>query len=119
MPGFGAKAIESPQRLVNILSLRKTGGGTPALGGLCASFCTITDNGTGDYTITVNRQAPFSQVVQAFVQLHDVGFAVLDIASPSALSITVNTFDTDGTTPADIDFDLLVVGSHARDLVGI
>ena len=41
----------SPQRQMQVISLKKSGLGTPTIAGSCANFCTITDNGTGDYTI--------------------------------------------------------------------
>lgn len=121
MPGFGAKAIESPQRLIQLLALKKTGGGTPAISGLCASFCSITDNGVGDYTILVNRQAPFSQILVSSALAHSTtpGIITVHVAGTTALAVQIKTFAVDGTTPAEVDFDLIVIGSSARDLVGI
>ncbi len=116
---FGAQTIESPQRKVSVLALSKTGLGTPVLSGLCASFCQVIDNGVGDYTIVVNVQRPFAQKVHAFVQLHTSGIAVLDVVGTTKLQVQVKTFAADGTTPAEKDFDLMVVGSFATDLIGI
>lgn len=110
--------VTSPQRQMVLLSLRKTGAGTPVLSGLCASFCSITDNGVGDYTITVNEQAPFAQNAIATAMAHAPGFVHLVLAESDHLEITVNCFDVDGTTPEELDFDLIVVGSYARDLIG-
>lgn len=119
MGGFGAKTVESPQRKMQLLALRKIGAGTPTLTGLCASFCTITDNNVGDYTITVNRQDPFTQSVIGTAMPHSSGIIRLDLATTDKLKISVKCFQVNGTTPADLDFDLIVIGSNAIDLVGI
>lgn len=119
MAGFGSKAVESPQRQMVLLAVRKTGAGSPVLSGLCASMCSITDNGVGDYTITVNTQQPFSQDAIASALPHSSGIIHLVLAESDELKITVNCFAVDGTTAADLDFDLIVVGSLARDLVGV
>lgn len=116
--GFSAKAIESPQRQIKLLGLRKTGAGTPVLSGLCAAFCSIVDNGVGDYTINVNTQAPLVQDLIAVAMPHAPGIVHLDLSGSYNLAIQVLCFDVDGTTPAELDFDLMVMGSAARDLIG-
>ena len=116
--GFNNKFMQSPQRQVAMLSLSKTGGGAPVLSGLCAAFCSIVDVGVGVYEITVNEQRPFTQVVQGHVTLHAAGIATIDKALTDKLKITVKTFEVDGTTPDDLDFDLLVIGCYAIDLLG-
>jgi len=119
MAGFGSKTVDSPQREMVLLALRKTGAGSPVLSGLCAKFCEIVDNGAGDYTIVVNKQQPFSQDIIATAMPHSAGIIHLDVANSDHLEITVNCFEVDGTTPDELDFDLIVIGSLARDLVGI
>lgn len=118
MGGFGAKAVESPQRKMSLLALRKTGAGTPVISGLCAEFCTIADGGVGDYVITVNTQAPFEQDVIAVAMPHSPGIIHLDVSASDNLQIAVLCFAVDGTTAAELDFDLMLVGSAARDLIG-
>lgn len=119
MPGFGSNTVESPQRRVSLLALRKIGAGTPTLTGLCASFCTIVDNGVGDYSITVNKQQPYAQPAIGVAMPHSSGIVRLDLATSDKLKISVKCFAVDGTTPAELDFDLLVAGSFASDLIGI
>ena len=115
---YGQSGVESPQRKIALLSLRKTGAGTPVLGGLCASFCSIVDNGAGDYTINVNEQRPFANGVQAVAMPHASGIVRLDLANTDKLKVSVKCFAVDGTTPAELDFDILIMGSYASDLVG-
>lgn len=113
----GGKGVSSPQRELALLTLTKTGGATPALGGLCAKFCSIVRTGAGVYEVTVNTQRPFNQIVQAQVTAAAVGFATVDTALTDKFKVTVKTFAVAGTA-ADLDFQLLVVGSYAIDLLG-
>lgn len=115
---FSAYNIDCPQRRVSILAVRKTGAGTPVLSGLCANFCSIVDNGAGDYTIAVNTQQPFVQDVIATALPHSPGVMHIDIATSDNLAISVKCFDVDGTTPAELDFDLICMGSTSQDLNG-
>ncbi len=113
-----SKNVESPQRKMAMLSLRKTGAGTPVLSGLCADFCSVTDNGVGDYTITVNSPRPFANGCQAVAMPHSPGIIILDLAASSNLVVTVNCFAVDGITAAELNFDMIVIGSYASDLLG-
>lgn len=113
-----AKAVASPQRKVELLALSKIGAGTPTLTGLCASFCSIVKNATGVYTITVNQQAPFAQIVHGVAMPHAPGVIHLDLAGTSKLVFKVKCFAVDGTTASDLNFELLLVGCHASDLLG-
>ena len=112
----GLKNVSSPQRDIAILALRKTGAGTPVISGLCANFCTIVDNGVGDYTIIVNKQRPFAQEVLATATPHSSGIVRIDVATSSKLQISVKCFAVDGTTPAELNFDLICLGTYASDL---
>ena len=116
--GFGANDVDCPQRQVSLLAVRKTGAGTPVLSGLCANFCSISDLGVGDYVITVSTKRPFAQSVIATATPHSSGIIRLDIATSSALVIAVKCFAVDGTTPAELNFDLIAIGSFASDLQG-
>lgn len=115
---IGIKSVSSQQRGLEIIAVTKTGLGTPVLSGLCAKFCTIVDNGVGDYTIKVNVNRPGAQPVIAAVLPHGPGFIHKVVAESDKLQITVNCFEEDGITPAEIDFDLIVVGSDAQTLLG-
>lgn len=113
------KGVSSPQRQVALLALKKTGAGTPVLSGLCATFCSVVDNGVGDYEITVNKQRPFAQPVIAVATAHGPGIIHIDTANSDKLKVTLKCFAVDGTTPAELDFDLIVIGSYATDLIGL
>jgi hypothetical protein len=115
---FGAQTVESPQRKVAVLGLTKTGLGTPVLSGLCAGFCSIAKTGTGVYEITVNTQRPFAQLMVGSYMLHQSGVMMKDFAASTKLKIVVKTFAVDGTTAAEKDFDIVILGSYASDLIG-
>lgn len=120
--GFGSKqGVISPQRQMSMLALSKTGAGTPVLSGLCASFCTVTDLGVGSYKVTVNTPRPFANGCIVTVMPHTSGIIVKDMAGGDAsdnLQIKFACFAVDGITPAELDFDMIIVGSHASDLLG-
>lgn len=112
------QGVSSPQRQVALLALTKTGLGTPVLSGLCAKFCSIAKTGVGVYEITANVQRPFAQLMVGNILLHTSGVAIKDQSASTNLKIVVKTFNVDGTTAAEKDFDITIIGSYASDLLG-
>ena len=112
------RELTSPQRLMTLLALSKVGGAAPTLDGLCAKFCTITKIGVGIYEIVVNKQRPFAQKVHAVATPHAPGFVHVDYANTDKLKFRVKAFGVDGVTPAELNFEMIVVGSYASDLIG-
>jgi nucleotide-binding universal stress UspA family protein len=113
-----SNSVISPQRAIELIAVTKLGAGTPTLSGLCAAFCSVVDNGVGDYTIVVNTQRPGAQTLIAAVLPHSPGVIHKVIASSTKLQIRVKCFAVDGTTPAELNFDLIVMGSDAQTLLG-
>lgn len=113
--GFGSSNMTSPQRLMKLVSVKKSGLGTPTLAGSCASFLTVTDNGVGDYTINFNTLV-FAQLpeVVASVTTND---RIVRVGTVAIGSVQILTEDLAGSA-AEGDFHLMVVGSLARDLLG-
>lgn len=110
---FQSQAITSPQMRMSLLSLKVTGTGTASLSGTCALNCSLTDNGTGDYTITFLN--PFKRAPEA------VATAVTDniyckIGTVSTSSIQILTENLSGVA-TDADFHLIVLGSFTADQV--
>ena len=110
--GF-ARPVASRQRLSQIIIARVDGTGTASL--LSGSKeLTLTDNGTGDYTLAL---------VQAFVQVPMVVATALTAATHvqifavSASSIQIKCFAMDGTTAQDADFHIMIMGSDAAEEV--
>ena len=113
---MNAKELFSPQRQLQVLSLKKSGLGTPALGGSCAKFCTVTDTGVGDSLITFTKK-PFKQIPEVIVS-SKTSATVCRVGTVSNTAVQVLSFAMDGTTPAEADYDILVIGSLASDLLG-
>ena len=115
---IGIKTVGSQQRQLEVIAVTKLGLGTPTLSGLCAKFCTIVDNGVGDYTINVNVNRPGAQPVIAAVLLHGPGIIHKVVAGSDKLKIQVKCFAVDGTTPTEMNFDMILLGSDAQTLLG-
>lgn len=107
------RSAKSTQRSMRQLELIVDGTGTASLSGPASHQATLTDNGTGDYTITFRQayaQTPVAQVtmVTAVTQAR--------IHAASASAVQIKTFAlTDGTTATDADFHLLIIGSDVAD----
>lgn len=114
--GFGAKNLSSPQRMLQVLSLKKSGLGSPALGGSCANFCSVVDNGVGDYTIQFTKK-PFAQIPEVLLS-SKTSATVCRVGAVTNLQVQILCFAMDGTTPAEADFDAMIIGSLASDLQG-
>lgn len=108
-----AKVVVSPQRKMRLMSVIVDGTGTAALGGICYKNMTLTDNGTGDYTLTFDL--PFKQAPQVMVT------PVTDniVAKVTASSVTACTIKTENLSGSatDADFHVILVGSDTVDQI--
>ena len=111
--GF-ARAIDSRQRATHMIVARVDGTGTAAL--LSGSNeLTLTDNGTGDYTLTYSTA--YKQVPVIMCQSKTTG-VLCEVAASSATSCQINCFDVaTGAAATDCDFDIMILGSDAEDEV--
>lgn len=107
------RPVESSQRKMRLLALKVDGTGTAALSGPSSLEATLTDNGTGDYTITFDKafsQAPVVQVTMVTAVTQAI------VASATTALVQITTFAlTDGTTATDADFELLIIGSDVTE----
>jgi hypothetical protein len=106
------REIKGTQRLPRMIGLRVDGTGTASiLAG--AQDATLTDNGTGDYTLTFAK--PFARVPQvvAMPLAQDVA---MHISAVSASAVTIKARTVAGSPAAvDVDFHVMVLGSDAVD----
>lgn len=105
------KKVHCPQPFPRLLAGRFDGTGTAAIviGGATngASF-ELTDNGTGDYTVTFTK--PFKRAPIVIPTTYGLSNRSVQLAAaPSVSSCNILGFDISGTA-ADADFDLLVLG---------
>jgi hypothetical protein len=107
---FMLRDIKSPQRGMRMLHFRVDGTGTASLleGGFDGS---LTDNGTGNYTISFNEA--FVRVPVVVCQTKTA--TTVQRAVPAVGSVQVLSFAMDGTTATDADFDVIVYGSDVAD----
>ena len=113
------REVKATQRQVRVLAFRVDGGdvagGTATQNGLNEGTYdgTITENSSGDYTITFAK--PFVRVPAVFCQsLTDA--LTLNVVSVTAAAVRVEQCSSDQTTPvADGDFHLLVWGFDVAD----
>jgi hypothetical protein len=100
--------------MVHVIGSRVDGTGTAAL--LSGSReLTLTDNGTGDYTLTF--AVPYKQV-PVVVGLPVTAGVVLRIGAVSVSAVQILVFATaDGTTATDADFHVMIMGSDVADEV--
>lgn len=117
--GFGVNNIEAQQRQMSADSFKKTGLGTPAISGSAASFYSVTDNGTGDYSFARKAAAggAFAQIPEVMVTC-TTDNRIAKLGTVSASSIQVLTEDLSGSA-AEADFHIVIFGCDARDLIGI
>ncbi len=108
------REIKGTQRLPRVLAFRVTGTGTAVINE--GNFdATLTDNGTGDYTLTFAK--PFARTpVVMITPVGAAGDIIATIDTVSTTAVIVNTWDaTDGTTAKDGVFHVLVHGWDAAD----
>jgi hypothetical protein len=111
--------MKTPQRQTRVLGFRVDGsdvaGGTATTNGLLEGdqHATITENSSGDYTLTFNTAFARVPVVSGTVAT-DV--STLRIVSVTAAAVRIEQVGADQTTPlADGDFHLIVMGYDTAD----
>lgn len=76
---------------------------------------TLTDNGTGDYTLTFAQAFGMIPMVQVTAVTANI---IANIAAVSTTAVQITTFQgTDGTTATDADFHVFVMGFDAAEEV--
>lgn len=106
------REIKSTQRATRLLAIRLNGTGTAALDGEGKYDATLTDNGTGDYTLTFAK--PFGRAPIVVANSETAGVIVkLEALSKTAVQIT--SFAVDGTTAKDAILHVMVFGSDVED----
>jgi hypothetical protein len=99
------------KRKVRVLALEVTGTGTAAIA-KGTDEATLTDNGTGDYTLTFTN--PGSRAIAAFVTSKTAALYGA-VTALSATACTVKTYDA-AASATDAAFFLLVLLADAEGL---
>jgi len=104
------RQIKSTQRLARQLAFKITGTGTAAIN--IGSFdATLTDNGTGDYTVTFSK--PFARTPIAVASCQ-TATCYAEIAACSSTAVQVLT-KSNANSATDAVFYLIVQGYDAAD----
>lgn len=109
--GF-SRVVKARQRLSHLIAARVDGTGTAAMlaGG---NELTLTDNGTGDYTLTLATPSKKTPVVVATSLTAGVDVRIGTLAAGSVQILGIDT--TDGSTAADCDFHVMIMCSDDAD----
>lgn len=107
------RPVESAQRKIRQMYFYLDGTGTASLTGPSQLEATLTDNGTGDYTITFDK---------AFKQAPMVVFGMITtnvyarVHATAVGSVQIKTLQVaDGSTATDADFHLVITGVDATE----
>lgn len=104
------RSLKAPQRNVRVLDFKVTGTGTAAIN-TGASQGTLTDNGTGDYTIALRNPALRAISAQATAGTAALYVAVTDL---SASSVTFKSYNAAGTATDSIVYLQVIVSDSAE-----
>lgn len=105
------RELKGTQRLPRALFFKLTGTGTAALGE-GKYDATLTDNGTGDYTLTFVK--PFARTPVVNVNSLTAGIQI-KLHALSTTAIQIKSFAVDGTTATDAVLDIAVFGWDSAD----
>lgn len=112
--GMGvAKQVKCPQLRMRIMSAKVDGTGTAALSGTCANNFTLTDNGTGDYTLTFG--IPFKRVPEV-IATPITDNIVCKLGTVAVDSVQILTENLSGSA-TDADFHFIVLGADTADQI--
>lgn len=107
------RPVEAAQRKLRLMALKLDGTGTAALNGPSSLEATLTDNGTGDYTVTFDKAFTQAPVVTATCITAD---CVVDTIVAAVGSVQITLVDaTDGTSAKDGDIEIILVGSDVSE----
>lgn len=105
------REIKGTQRLPRFLAFRVTGTGTAAINE-GTTDAALTDNGTGDYTLTWSKPFARTPVVVALAVTAGIQIKLHAVSSSAA---QIKTFAVDGTTATDAVFHAMVLGWDSPD----
>lgn len=103
------RSIKSDQRLTRLVSLVLTGTGTAAISGTSATAVTLTDNGTGNYTLAL--ATPFGRAPEVIVT-PATDDTTVHLGTVTKSSIQILSEDLAGAAK-DAVLHVMIVGSDA------
>lgn len=107
------KQVACPQRAMRVMSVKVTGTGTAAVAGTCSNNMTLTDNGTGDYTLTFNLPFKRAPEVIATATTDNIYCKIGTVAVGSVQILTENL----SGVATDAVFHAIILGSDTADQI--
>jgi hypothetical protein len=109
------RSLQSAQRKARMLALEVDGvADANTLSGPDSQQCSLADNATGDYTLTILKQ--FTQAEPVVVATPETADTICIVAAKSASSVQIQCFDaTDGTTAKDAKLSIMIMGADVSD----
>lgn len=112
--GVGAaRQVVCPQQRMRVMSVKVTGTGTAAVSGTCSNNMTLTDNGTGDYTLTF--KIPYQRAPEVIVT-PSTDNIITKIVSVAVGSVRISTENLSGSA-TDASFHTIILGSDSKDQI--
>jgi hypothetical protein len=106
------RSIQTAQIKLREMNVLVNGASAACTGPDASQILSASKGGTGVYVI--NLKYPFEQsaFVKSLVLIGNSG--IIRVAAVTESSVTINTFNVDGTTAADKDFGICILGSDFR-----
>jgi len=108
------RCIHAVQRGVILYNVSKSGLGTPSLEGMDSLQFSVVANGVGDYTLTLLDQASEEDLVGIISSKTAGVISRVESVSNSTIQVLCHS-DLAETTPAEGDFDVLVIKRKRSD----
>lgn len=108
------RQVESSQRKTRILGVVVDGTGAAAVSGPDSFQVSLTDNGTGDYTITFDEPFALAPIAVATPVTTDI---ICRVKAITATAVTIECLSADTPAATDADFHLFVYGSDVADKI--
>jgi hypothetical protein len=102
------RSVKSSQRQVRVMAVTLTGTGTAAIAGMDAAQMTLTDNGTGNYTLTFREPFGSADFVVSATTLTDN--TITRVSTKTISSVIIVSENLSGTA-TDAVMDIVIVGS--------
>lgn len=108
---MASNIVSSKWKNARLFKLFLDGTGTASITGPDAHLFTLTDNGTGDYTLTA--ATAFAEPPYVSCTSRTASIAFYHIAAPTSTVINIGSMEIDDAPVAkDADFDIIIYGAQ-------
>ncbi len=108
---MASNVLRSKWRNARLFTLFLDGTSTASISGPDAHLFTLTDNGTGDYTLTAATAFTEPPYVSCMSLTANIAFALGSAPTTTVINIVASEVD-DAPVPKDADFQVIIYGSQ-------